>query len=58
MNYDTKAILGWALPMFTIPAMPVMATLVAEPSVPLVLAVAAVIAIASGFVGSLFTDEK
>jgi len=58
MNYDRKAILGWALPMIAIPAMPIMATLVPEPSVSLVLAVAVVIAAASAFVGSLFTDEK
>ncbi len=58
MNYDKKAILGWALPMFTIPAMPVMATLVAEPSVPLILGVAAAVAIVSAFVGNLFDDKE
>ena len=58
MNYNTKALFGWALPMITIPAMPLMATLVAEPSVPLILGVAVAIAIVSAVVGSLFTDEK
>ena len=58
MNYDNKAILGWALPMFTIPAMPLMATFVAEPSVPLILGVAATIAIVSAFVGNMFKDEE
>ncbi len=58
MNYNTKALFGWALPMITIPAMPLMATIVAEPSVPLILAVAVAIALVSAFVGSMFTDDE
>jgi hypothetical protein len=44
--------------MITIPAMPLMATIVAEPSVPLILAVAVAIALVSAFVGSMFTDDE
>lgn len=58
MNYDAKAILGWVLPMIAIPAMPVMAVLVPEPSTALVIAVALVIGVLSAFVGRLFDDGK
>ncbi|MDA1027791.1 MAG: hypothetical protein O3B41_01880 [Bacteroidetes bacterium] len=58
MKYETKAIIGWALPMFTIPAMPAMAASVAEPTVPLILGVAFVIGSVSYFIGTMFKDEE
>ena len=58
MNYDAKAIIGWALPMIAIPAMPIMATAVPEPSTILVIGVAILIGVASAFVGRLFDDGK
>lgn len=58
MNYQSKAIIGWALPMFTIPAMPAMAAAVDEPTVPLILGVALVIGVVSLFIGNMFKDEE
>ncbi len=57
MNYNTKAVLGWTLPGLAIPALPMTATLVPEPSTILIVGVMIVVALAAAFVGNLFDDE-
>lgn len=58
MNLQVRAIFGWALVMVAIPALPLTAALVPEPSTPLVVGILILVGILSGLVGNLFKDEQ
>jgi len=57
MNLHFRAIIAWAFVMVAIPALPLTASLVPEPSTLLVVGVCILVGTAAGFVGNLFKDE-
>ena len=57
MNLHVRAIFAWAFVMVAIPALPLTAALVPEPSTLLVIGVLILVGTLAGLVGSLFRDE-
>jgi len=57
MNLQVRAIIAWALVMVAIPALPLTASLVPEPSTLLVIGVCILVGTVAGFVGNLFEDD-
>ena len=57
MAFQKKSIIGWAFVMVATPALPLTASLVAEPSTVLVVGILVAIALVAGFIGNMFKDE-